>query len=219
MGNSKMYNEFKEWIDKIGTREGDYYLPYHFLDELNDRERDEVEKIIYEIFNKNEKGAGYFSKYMRYLKNYDGIAALKQYLKEYTNVSGSRFDVITALYEATMDPQYVDMMVGMYKNTRKRSFVAGIKYCTPSEAIFKALAYIYITDGNRTNRSSAIDGLLHCKGYIKKIPYYGKTNENEMKISRLLYFSDNVEERKILVEKLESNQQLVEDILVPETLY
>jgi hypothetical protein len=218
MGNSKLYNDFMEWIGKIGTREGDYFMPYLFLDELRDEERNEIEKIMYDKFKEGKNYVGYFSVYMRYLKNYDGIELLKQFLDEHTNISGNRFSVITALYETTMDPQYVDMMMDLYRNTRKLPFVAKITNSAPSEATFKALAYIYVNDKNSTNRSTAIDGLLHCSGYIKELHSYGKTDEDEMKVSRLLYFCDDIEERKKLVEKLETGQQLIEGIPVPEPL-
>ena len=218
MGNSRMYNEFNEWHRKIGTREGDYFLPYRFLEEFSDRERNEVETVMYEDLKNNRDGTGYFCIYMKYLKNYDGVAALEDYIQEYTKIGNNRFDVIAALYEVNFDSKYVDMMMDLYKKTRKRIFVSKLKYCTPSEAVFNALKYIYVNDADDMNRSVAKMGLLYGKGYIKDFFSYGKPNEEEMKLRRL-FSTDDINERMMLVEKLATNQQLIEGIPVPEPFF
>jgi len=219
MKHSETYKEFKEWISLIGTREGDYNFYYNFLDDLHDWERGEVEKLIYEKFEEGRPYVNYFARHMPNLKGYDGIETLKDYLAnppdEYPNI----LDVVSALYEATMETQYIDMMMDEYRRGYELPCVSVISDSTPSEALFQALTHIYINDNESVNRVTAYHGMLHCKGYIENdITVPENPSEEEMKIRKLLYTND-IEERRRLAEKLANNEQLLEGIPVPEQRY
>ena len=218
MKHSKMYEAFIKWVDLIGTREGDYTYHPKYLDTLYDWERDEIETIIYEKFKEGNAHVIYFAQYMQYLKKYDGIEALKQYLANHSEIMGLAIEVARALYEVALEPQYVDAMMGFYKKTRDSTYVAIISDSIPSKALFEALTYIYVNDRGDLNRSAANVGMLHCKGYIQDISAIWKRSEDEMEIQRLLH-SDDIEERKAFAEKLATEQQLIDGIPVPEPLY
>jgi hypothetical protein len=218
MGHSKAYNDFKEWIGLIGTKEGDYFLPDRFLDELQDMERDEVERIVYEKFKDGSTATGYFARYMPKLTNYDGVGAMREYVGKQEYISGILVDVAAALYDATREAEYIGVIMDVYRQTHKSSYVSILSDCEPSEDLFKALAEIYVNDSNDTNQFAASTGLLHGKGYIKNPSTNYWDNEKTMDILRLLRKED-VMQRAILTEKLWSEQPLIDGCPVPESLF
>ena len=80
------------------------------------------------------------------------------------------------MYEATLESKYVDIMMDAYRNKKEHNlaYVSTIKQSTPSEALFEALANIYVHDKIRVNRSTATMGMFHCKGYIQNIDPFGE---------------------------------------------
>jgi hypothetical protein len=217
--HSKRYKDFIIWHSQIGTREGDYHLADNFLDELYDWERDDAERIIYTNLCEDGNAVTYFARYLPKLKNYDGMRALEDYLQISKNHSiYRRTEVASILYNITLNPKYIDVMMDAYRMDHNIRFVATMVGCRPSEALFKALAYIYVNDEDSTNRSAAGDGLLYCKGYMPDLDIFRKPSADEMKIRRLLIVND-IMERAVLTEKLWQGVPLIDGHPVPESLY
>ena len=221
MKHSRMYKEVMRWVGEIGTEEGYFNFYCNIFDKMHDWERDEVEAVIYEKFITDAMYIEYFAMHMPNLKNYDGIEALKKYLKERGENQRDIIMVASALYNATLESQYVDIMMDIYKNNPNLRYVSVISDCKPSEALFEALADIYVNNGDETIWSTAGDGMLHCKGYFHESGFQceKEISEEEIELGRLFLNAEDIEERKMLAEKLATNQQLTDGIPVPEPLY
>lgn len=206
MEHSKAYNELIEWCGLIGTRQGDYYLPDSFLDEIYDWERDEVEKIIHDGFVEYGSKTTYFAGYMPLLRNYDGMQVLKDVLTKSVNMGYGNSDIAAVLFDKTEDPQYLDIIMQRYSQKHDLSYVSRIARLIPTEDVFNTLAEIYVNDDNQVNRTTAATGLLHCKGYIDDV---NDTDEFQRKveISRRLRLEDK-NKRSEIVKKLRNGEPI-----------
>ena len=160
MENSRAYKYLIEGVNATGWDKKDGYYPL-IMEEIYDWERDEVEKIIWETFHKNEDTE--LAQFLPKLRNYNGIGALKRMLRK----TGS-LDVADALYRATKDTRYLKVFKSRYKADKDDiETVAMISDLPPDEDVLGFLKEIYINSENSDNRSTAITGILHNTGYIR----------------------------------------------------
>lgn len=202
MENSKAYKYLIEQVNATDSKKLDGYYP-KILEEIYDWERDEVEDIIWNIFHRNNDTD--LAEFLPKLKKYNGIEALKEALRTCNIPSGNSLNIANTLLEYTGDEQYLEIFkknIDASEEDDNLEAVAMLSYCKPSDAIFNILAEIYINDDNETVRSTAVDGLLHCKGYIEN-PLDMQEIMKTLKISRL-FLIDDMEERKKMIEKLEN---------------
>lgn len=204
MENSRAYRFLVEQVNATGSKKLDGYYP-KILEEIYDWEKDEVEDIIYNTFiNNNDTDLAMF---LPKLKKYDGVTTLKSALKTCNIPSGNSLNIAKALLEYTGNEQYLEVFkINMNTSigTDRIKATAMLSYCKPSDAIFEFLADVYINDENETVRSTAIDGLLYFKGYIKN-PYDIKEIMNSAKLGRLLML-DDIQDRRKMIEKLKSGE-------------
>ena len=107
MQNSRAYGYLIEQLNASGSEKLDGYYP-RIMEEIYDWERDEVEDIICDAFiNKKEIDLAQF---MPKLQKYNGIKALKESPYLFQIPSGASVHIGKALYEATNDDNYLDLI-------------------------------------------------------------------------------------------------------------
>jgi hypothetical protein len=192
MENSRAYKYLIEGVNATGWEKKDGYYP-NIMEEIYDWERDEVEKIIWETFHKNEDA--YLAQFLPKLKNYNGIRALKIMLWR----TGS-LEVADALYRATKNTRYLKIFRSHYKaNKDDISTVAMLTYLPPDENVLDLLKEIYIDSENSVIRTAAVDGILYNKGYLSD-PLNMSEATAQLPLRRQ-FMSDNREERKEILDK------------------
>ena len=106
--HSQAYTDFKAQLKATGRQRMEGYDP-NLFDKITEQERNEVEKDIWNHFmNKNDADLAVL---MPALKNYDGIAALKKKLAEFKIPSYGSADIALALFEATEEEKYLDIIL------------------------------------------------------------------------------------------------------------
>lgn len=138
------------------------------LDEVYDWELEEVEDAVWTRFKFS--GDGDLADLVSKLQRYDGVEALKEKLREGITVSeySSRMVFIAAaVYEATSIEDYLDYIFEYYDKKKDRSALATLLYLKPCDKLYDFFVSVYLNSDDSTARSTAIDGMLHCKGYIK----------------------------------------------------
>ena len=192
MENSRAYKYLIEGVNATGYERKDGYYP-NIMEEIYDWERDEVEKIIWETFHKNEDA--YLAQFLPKLKNYNGIRALKIMLWK----TGS-LEVADALYRATKKTRYLKIFKSNYKANKDDSRTVSIlSRLPPDEKILDFLKEVYINSNNSLIQSVAVRGILYNKGYISDPLNMSEVNAT-VPLGRK-FMSDNREERKEILDK------------------
>ena len=202
MQNSSAYSNLIKQLNASGTEKKDGYYP-RIMEEIYDWERDEVEEIIWDAFiNKNEVGLAPF---LPKLQKYNGIKALKEspYLSQIP--SDASAEIAKIIYEATDDEDYLDFIKrNIDASPDTISYVSILSYCKPCLKVYNILADIYINNGNKVNRNTAVMGLLFNKGVIKDRLSIKESNDTiEL---RKKFKSEDREERKRILERFEKGR-------------
>lgn len=202
MENSKAYKYLIEQINATEIKKMDGYYP-RIMDEIYDRERDDVENIIWNTFNNNKDYE--LAKFLPKLKKYNGIEALKGTLIQCNIPSDNSVTIAKVLYEYTGDNKYLEVIKSnIEKDKDNISNVAMLLDCKPSEGLYNLLVNIYIDSDNKIVRSSAAIGILYNKGLIRN-PHDMQEIMNKIELRRKFARSDR-KERIDVIKQLENGQ-------------
>ena len=202
MQNSSAYGYLLKQLNASGSEKMDGYYP-RILEEIYDWEREEVEDIIWDAFiNKNEVELAPF---LPKLEKYDGIKALKESPYLFQIPSDISVEIGKILYEATDDEDYLELIKrNIDASPDTISYVSILSYCKPSLKSYNILVDIYVNNGNKVNRNTAVMGLLFNKGIIKDRSSIKESNDTiEL---RKKFKSENKEERKKILESFEKGE-------------
>lgn len=167
MKHSQAYTDFKAQLKATGRQRMEGYDP-NLLEKITEQERSEVEKDIWNHFmNKNDAD---LSVLMPALKNYDGIAALKKKLVKFTIPSYGSADIALALFEATEEEKYLDIIMDNYRGLAVNTpIAAGLARLAKKPGVYDLLVDIYLHDKDEANRGQAIVGLLWRDGKLNSV--------------------------------------------------
>lgn len=197
MENSRAYNYLIEQINATGSKKLDGYYP-NILEEIYEWEREEVENIIWNEFCNNKDTD--LSIFLPKLKNYDGIKELEATLQKCEIPSRNSLNIALALWKSNNDEKYLEVFkenINNSKEEQKTQIIAMLVYCDPDERIYDILVPLYINSENSTVRSTALTGILHCKGYIKN-PLDTKEIVQSMKLRKLFLLNEKEDRRKMI---------------------
>ena len=146
MKHSQAYTDFKAQLKATGRQRMEGYDPALF-DKITEQERSEVEKDIWNHFmNKNDADLAVL---MPALKNYDGIVAL---------------------FEATEEEKYLDIIMDNYRGLAVNTPIAvGLAGLAKKPGVYDLLVDIYLHDKDEANRGQAIVGLLWRDGKLNSV--------------------------------------------------
>ena len=221
---SQAFLQFLKWFCRMGSKDGHVKYPPDLLDEMHSWERKYVEAMIYEKIMNSELHAFYafyFAELFPYLKNYNGIKALKRSIKDHDEENAYVMMVAPVLYEATSKLKYLYLLMSLYKKRKEidNDSISIIGRCTPRKALFRALSYIFVKDGDLINRRRAGYFILQLNGYeTKGFDAKEGLSEDEMKL-KWLFLTNKTKVRKRLIKKLATRQSLIEGIPAPKPLY
>lgn len=167
MKHSQAYTDFKAQLKAVGRQRMEGYDP-NLLEKITEQERNEVEKDIWNHFmNKNDADLAVL---MPALKNYDGIAALKKKLAEFKIPSYGSADIALALFEATEEEKYLDIIMENYRGLAVNTPIAvGLAGLAKKPGVYDLLVDIYLHDKDEANRGQAIVGLLWRDGKLNSV--------------------------------------------------
>jgi hypothetical protein len=167
MKHSEAYTDFKAQLKAVGRQRMEGYDPDLF-DRITEQERSEVEKDVWIHFmNKNDADLAVL---MPLLKNYDGIAALKKKLAEFKIPSYGSADIAFALFEATGEAKYLDIIMDNYRGLAVNTpIAAGLARLAKRPGVYALLVDIYQHDKDEANRGQAIVGLLWRDGKLNSV--------------------------------------------------
>ena len=161
--NSKAYKYLFEQLNATGSKKCDGYYP-KIMEEIYDWERDEVEKVIWEAFPRDND----LAKFLPKLKKYDGVKALKEALVKCSIPSDNSVTNAHVLYEHTGDDKYIDVIKRNIDADKERlSFVSILADGKPCKKAYDFLVEIYLKSKNTTIRNITVAGILYNKGAIK----------------------------------------------------
>ncbi len=166
MEHSEAYTDLFSYLNATGMERAYGAYSPGTLDEICDWERDEVEEAIWREF----KFHGNLHDLVSKLQNYDGIEALNEKLREGTinsEYSGRMVDIAGALYEATSIEDYLDYIFEYYDKKKEYGTIAVLSYLKPCNKLYVFFKNVYLDSDDSVARSTAVDGMLYCKGYIK----------------------------------------------------
>ena len=203
--HSDAYNYFIHLLDCTGSERAHNDFDPNLLDKVYDWEREEVEKIIWTRFNHN--GDGGLAVLVAKLKDYDGIKLLEDRLRDgITSSEYNRYlvEVATALYQATSIDDYLDYLYMYYDAKKENSVLSTLIFIAPGEKLYALCADVYVNSDDSLARSTAIDGMLCCKGYIKN-PYDFKERSEMVNLARA-FLSDDRAVRKSKLASFENGE-------------
>lgn len=166
MEHSKAYTDLFRYLNATGMERAYGAYSPGTLDEICDWERDEVEEAIWREF----KFHGNLPDLVSKLQNYDGIEALNEKLREgiiNAEYSGRMVDIASALYEATSIEDYLDYIFAYYDKKKEFGTIAVLSYLKPCNKLYVFFKNVYLDSDDSVARSTAVDGMLYCKGFIK----------------------------------------------------
>lgn len=199
MENSKAYKLLIEQINATGLKKIDGYYP-RIMEEIYEEERDDVEHLIWNTFNKSKDIE--LAQFLPKLQLYDGIKALTNALSESKIPSSNSVNIACVLYEFSNNERYLDVIKqNIDKDPDNISYVARLSGCKPCKKLYEILSTIYINSNNRTIRSTAVTGILYNKGFITN-PY--STNEIMEKIElKRIFLKNDSAARADVIRKLD----------------
>ena len=164
--HSKAYIDLYRYLNATGMERAYGAYSSDTLDEIYDWERDEVEEKIWQEFNFH----GNLSDLVSKLQKYDGIEALNEKLREgiiSSEYSSRMMHIARALYEATSIEDYLEYIFEYYDKKKDNAALAVLSYLKPCNKLYEFFKNAYLNSDDSVARSTAVDGMLHCKGYIK----------------------------------------------------
>ena len=180
------------------------------MEEIYDWERDEVEDIIWEKFQRDRDSM--LSDFLPKLKKYDGITALEETSTKVTVPSYASIDISKALYNSTLKTKYLD---NFKKNLGYDDIVlvSIINKCTVTKDLYNFLKELYFYYGVKKREDKGvvkmliIEGLLRCKGYTLKPKASTSKLREHFKIIEI-FEVDEIESKKEIIKKLENGEML-----------
>ena len=166
MEHSEAYTDLFRYLNATGMERAYGAYSPGTLDEICDWERAEVEEAIWREF----KFHGNLPDLVSKLQNYDGIEALSEKLREgiiNAEYSGRMVDIASALYEATSIDDYLDYIFAYYDKKKEFGTIAVLSHLKPCNKLYVFFKNVYLDSDDSVARSTAVDGMLYCKGYIK----------------------------------------------------
>ena len=166
MEHSEAYTDLFRYLNATGMERAYGAYSPGTLDEICDWERAEVEEAIWREFIFHGNLPDLVSK----LQNYDGIEALNEKLREgiiNAEYSGRMVDIPSALYEATSIEDYLDYIFEYYDKKKEYGTIAVLSHLKPCNKLYVFFKNVYLDSDDSVARSTAVDGMLYCKGYIK----------------------------------------------------
>lgn len=167
MEHSEAYTDLFRYLNATGMERAYGAYSPGTLDEICDWERAEVEEAIWREFIFHGNLPDLVSK----LQNYDGIEALNAKLREgiiNAEYSGRMVDIASALYEATSIEEYLDYIFEYYDKKKEYGTIAVLLHLKPCNKLYVFFKNVYLDSDDSVARSTAVDGMLYCKGYIKE---------------------------------------------------
>ena len=167
MEHSEAYTDLFRYLNATGMERAYGAYSPRTLDEICDWERAEVEEAIWREFIFHGNLPDLVSK----LQNYDGIEALNEKLREgiiNAEYSGRMVDIASALYEATSIEDYLDYIFEYYDKKKEYGTIAVLSHLKPCNKLYVFFKNVYLDSDDSVARSTAVDGMLYCKGYIKE---------------------------------------------------
>lgn len=167
MEHSEAYTDLFRYLNATGMERAYGAYSPGTLDEICDWERAEVEEAIWREFIFHGNLPDLVSK----LQNYDGIEALNEKLREgiiNAEYSGRMVDIASALYEATSIEDYLDYIFEYYDKKKEYGTIAVLSHLKPCNKLYVFFKNVYLDSDDSVARSTAVDGMLYCKGYIKE---------------------------------------------------
>ena len=164
--HSKAYIDFYRFLNAAGMESAYGTYSPDTLDEIYDWERDEVEETIWQEF----KSYGNLPDLASKLQKYDGIEALNEKLREGISNSGYSYrmvDIARTLYEVTSNEDYLDYIFEYYDKKKDSAALAVLSHLKPCKKLYEFFKDVYLNSDESVARSTAVDGMLYCKGYIK----------------------------------------------------
>lgn len=164
--HSEAYIEFFRYLNATGMERAYGAYSPDTLNEIYDWERDEVEEKIWQEFNFH----GILSDLVSKLQKYDGVEALNEKLREgiiSSEYSSRMVDIASALYEATSIEDYLEYIFEYYDKKKDNAALAVLSYLKPCNKLYEFFKNAYLNSDDSVARSTAVDGMLYCKGYIK----------------------------------------------------
>lgn len=202
MQNSNAYNYLFKQLNASGSEKMDGYYP-RILEEIHDWEREEVEDIIWDAFTNNNEIE--LASFLPKLEKYNGIKALKESPYLFQIPSGASVEIAKTIYEATGDEDYLDIIKrNIDASPDTISYVSILSYCRPCPKLYNILADIYINNGSKVNRNTAVIGLLYNKGIINDRSSVKESNDTIGLCKK--FKSENREERKRILERFEKGE-------------
>ncbi len=200
MENSQAYIGLINQLKATGRKKLDGYYPLT-LENIYDWERDEVEDIIWKNFvDRNEIGLAQF---LPKLKKYNGIEALKTKLNFCIVPSGNSVDIAEALYNATEEKKYLDILKENYRlSNNKMVVVSRLSHLADKSEVYSFLVDVYINDSDSVIRTCAIEGILCAKGYIQDIDDIKEFMKKKDFIK--MFRTENIDSRRNMIKELKS---------------
>nr|WP_314080029.1 hypothetical protein [uncultured Leptotrichia sp.] len=181
------------------------------MEEIYDWERDEVEDIIWEKFQRDRDSM--LSDFLPKLKKYDGITALEEASTKVTVPSYASIDISKTLYNSTLKTKYLD---NFKENLGYDDIVlvSILNKCIVTEDLYNFLKELYLYYGVEKKEDKGvvtmliIKGLLRCKGYMT-LNFGASTEElrEDFKIIKI-FEVDEIESKKEIIKKLENGEIL-----------
>lgn len=201
--HSSAYKDFFHQLDATGMERAYGGFAPDTLDRICDWERDEVERMIWLRFKNT--GEGDLAPLVAKLTQYDGIEALNEKLKEgmiSSEYSMRMVSIAAAAYEATSIEDYLDYVFEYYDKKQDNGALATLTYLKPCDKFYNLFKAVYLNSGDSTARSTAIDGMLISKGYIKDPMNFAE--RSELVGMKRAFVSDDQELRKKKLARFEN---------------
>ena len=203
--HSSAYKDFYHQLNATGMERAYGGFAPDTLERIFDWERDEVEKTVWLRFKNT--GDGDLATLVSKLTQYDGIGALNEKLREgmlSSEYSGRMVSVAAAAYEATSIEDYLDYIFEYYDKKHENSALATLSYLKPCNKLYDFFKTVYLNSDDSTARSTAVDGMLCCKGYIKD-PLDHEERSELFGMARA-FLSDDPELRKKKLARFENGE-------------
>lgn len=198
--HSEMYTKFINIINGTGyNRLGG--IPKHLLNEVYDWEREEVENIVWNRFLNNDMDMTF---YLPHLTFFQPTETVKNKLGEYKIPSRQSVQLSYTMYKLTKEQDYLNIVKNnIEKKTESTSYIALVlqDFEKNDENIYNLLRELYVNVADLEELCLIEDGLFFCKGIISSL-FAVQTDEEINDLSRK-YFSEDIEERKNLIDEFE----------------
>ena len=208
--HSFAYTDLIRMVKATGREKLDGYYS-KTMEEIYDWERDEVEDIIWEKFQREKDSM--LSDFLPKLKKYDGITALEEASTKVTVPSYASIDISKTLYNSTLKTKYLD---NFKENLGYDDIVlvSILNKCIVTEDLYNFLKELYLYYGVEKKEDKGvvtmliIKGLLRCKGYMN-LNFGASTEElrEDFKIIKI-FEVDEIESKKEIIKKLENGEIL-----------